>query len=1128
MNKILLSLIVLLTILFVPTKSNAQLVSVSNGFATWLQGNGYAGCLSGNMLDGSCPLVINATKINCSYANIQDLSGLEVFQNLDTLIANYSGLTTISYLPNTLTYLELEYNSINTISSFPNSLLLIGIQYNQLESIPSLPTMLKYFDCSYNHLTALPSLPNSITQLDASYNSISTIYSLPDSALGINLSNNQFQSIPTLPQNLINLDVSSNSLNSLPQLNNLPQLNKVVCSNNVLTNIPILPNTLTELYCDFNSITSLPTLSQNLISLECNNNYLTYLPSLENLQYLVCSNNNLSNGLPTLPSTLKSLLCENDSLHTLPALNSNLQVLYCSNNLLDSIPTIYNQLYDLRCMHNQLTTLPNLPTNLKYLDCSFNNINNLPNLPQNLYLFLIRNNPNIMCLPAIEKFIGYGPFSIENTGIICLPNYIEHSYSIPSIDTLPLCGIFSNPNGCEIAWNVAGQIHRDDNSDCVRQTSEPAIEQVKVQLILAGVVVQQVYSNFAGFYSFNTDLNEYEIKIDTTNLPFDIICPNTNSYIFNPFGPDTLDFSSNFALQCKPGFDLTSRYIVHYNGLFFPNQVANVYFSAGDLAQYYGVNCNTEGLAGTIKAWFSGPESFNTIPQGWTLNNDTLSLALNDISQLNIEDHYHLSFLTDTFPPAGSQFCLTINIQANGIDNNPINNTITHCFDVINSFDPNFKEVYPSTVEEAGLWHTYTIHFQNTGTAPAINILLKDTLDSQLNWASFEKLGSSHTLFTQVLENGIVHFNFPNIFLADSTSNEPESHGWVQYRIKTKDDLSGVQTIHNKASIYFDFNEPVVTNDAIIRLCSPTQLYQNILLCHGDSLKVGNTWFINEGEYSTAMSSIYGCDSTVNTTLQFRSIIENAYTQQICQGESIIIDGITYDSAGVFSRIYSSVHGCDSTVTMTLILGQPATSTQHYTLCEGDTLILNNQTFTSADNFTTTYNSSFGCDSIVTTDITLLPVDFDVYVNDPVLSVIQGMQFYQWINCATNEPIEGASSQVFIPTSNGSYKVNVLTINGCIKTSDCYTISTLGIIELSPSDIRLYPNPANEQITIVHPQVSGQIYITDLAGRMVGEQAISNGSSTLINTTYLSSGNYLVKFVSNKFQPITIRFSVIK
>jgi hypothetical protein len=213
---------------------------------------------------------------------------------------------------------------------------------------------------------------------------------------------------------------------------------------------------------------------------------------------------------------------------------------------------------------------------------------------------------------------------------------------------------------------------------------------------------------------------------------------------------------------------------------------------------------------------------------------------------------------------------------------------------------------------------------------------------------------------------------------------------------------------------------------------------------------------------------------------------------------------------------------------MNLIYSQQGTFTEYYSLCEGDTLMLNNQPYTTADNFVTTYSSSFGCDSIVTTDITLLPVDFDVYVNEPVLSVIQGMQFYQWINCATNEPVAGANAQVFVPTEIGSYKVNVLTINGCIRTSDCFTINTIGIKELSRSEIQLYPNPASEQFTLVHPQTSGSIYISDLAGRIVGEQAISTGTSSRVNTSDLAAGNYLVKFVSTTFQPITIRFSVIK
>ena len=111
-------------------------------------------------------------------------------------------------------------------------------------------------------------------------------------------------------------------------------------------------------------------------------------------------------------------------------------------------------------------------------------------------------------------------------------------------------------------------------------------------------------------------------------------------------------------------------------------------------------------------------------------------------------------------------------------------------------------------------WLTYTIHFQNTGTAAAQNIELRDTLDADLDLATFQVLAQSHGMQTFVTGNA-VRFSFPNINLPDSTTDEPNSHGYVQYRINTLPNLSLGTAVENTASIYFDFNAPVVTNTTV-------------------------------------------------------------------------------------------------------------------------------------------------------------------------------------------------------------------------------------------------------------------------------------------------------------------------
>ncbi|MCC6281979.1 MAG: VCBS repeat-containing protein [Saprospiraceae bacterium] len=136
---------------------------------------------------------------------------------------------------------------------------------------------------------------------------------------------------------------------------------------------------------------------------------------------------------------------------------------------------------------------------------------------------------------------------------------------------------------------------------------------------------------------------------------------------------------------------------------------------------------------------------------------------------------------------------------------------------VLCSFDPNDKLVNvatlpPNYTTDSSLL-TYTIRFQNTGNFTAFNIRVRDTLDAALDWNSFEPLAASHTYFVTVdTAAGLVQFDFPDIRLADSTSNEPESHGFVAFSIRLKPGLPPGSSTRNRAGIYFDVNAPVITN----------------------------------------------------------------------------------------------------------------------------------------------------------------------------------------------------------------------------------------------------------------------------------------------------------------------------
>jgi len=134
------------------------------------------------------------------------------------------------------------------------------------------------------------------------------------------------------------------------------------------------------------------------------------------------------------------------------------------------------------------------------------------------------------------------------------------------------------------------------------------------------------------------------------------------------------------------------------------------------------------------------------------------------------------------------------------------------------AYDPNDKQVFPEGYSEAHYIANdtileYLIRFQNTGNAPAIDVIIRDTLDQNLDITTFKLVVNSHSVFTTVdPTTREVEFYFQNIMLPDSVSNEPESHGLVSFTIRPEAGLPLLTELNNTAAIYFDNNPPIITN----------------------------------------------------------------------------------------------------------------------------------------------------------------------------------------------------------------------------------------------------------------------------------------------------------------------------
>jgi len=173
--------------------------------------------------------------------------------------------------------------------------------------------------------------------------------------------------------------------------------------------------------------------------------------------------------------------------------------------------------------------------------------------------------------------------------------------------------------------------------------------------------------------------------------------------------------------------------------------------------------------------------------------------------------------------------------------------------------------------------------------------------------------------------------------------------------------------------------------------------------------------------------------------------------------------------------------------------------------------------------YTVVIEDNHGCTiSVNETILNASPVDVSVTQADVTLTANATGANYQWVTCPDHVPVAGEINAAFYPVADGDYAVIVTNGAGCSDTSICYTVLGVGIEEIKPSNASIYPNPADNILTIVVPGFTDpvQIFIRDSGGRIIAQKMISTQLET-IDISELENGTYFI--ISDdpcKFSPL--------
>lgn len=407
------------------------------------------------------------------------------------------------------------------------------------------------------------------------------------------------------------------------------------------------------------------------------------------------------------------------------------------------------------------------------------------------YNFFSDAPENLQFICADDQNVDFYAAIITNLGLDCEVNSYCSFTPGGTFYTMTASNTFdSNNNGCDV--------------------TDITLPNLKFN-VTNGTQTGTFIVNQSGNYSIPVSSGTHTITPVLENPTYFNISPASATVTF----PDTTSpFSQNFCITPNginrdlevtiipinpsiPGFNANYK-IVYRN-------IGNVNIAMGTVGLDY--NDNTLDYVSSLP-------STEVLPVGnlyWTF------LNLQPFETRTIDVSFNLNSPTET-PALNSGDLLSFTASVNtsvGDDVNTSNNVITLPQIVVNSFDPNDKtclEGTSITPDMIGKYVHYMIRFENTGTFAAQNIVVKDMIDqSKFDISSLIPLNASHNFTTRIAGNK-VEFIFENINLPfDDASND----GYIVFKIKTVPTLVLGDSFSNSASIYFDYNFPIVTDPAV-------------------------------------------------------------------------------------------------------------------------------------------------------------------------------------------------------------------------------------------------------------------------------------------------------------------------
>jgi hypothetical protein len=248
-----------------------------------------------------------------------------------------------------------------------------------------------------------------------------------------------------------------------------------------------------------------------------------------------------------------------------------------------------------------------------------------------------------------------------------------------------------------------------------------------------------------------------------------------------------------------------------------------------------------------------------------------------------------------------------------------------------------------------------------------------------------------------------------------------------------------------------------ITLNLVVKPTSATTISDTI--CQGGTYTFNGIAETMAGAYLDTMMNANGCDSFITLNLVVNPTSATTINDTICQGGTYTFNGIAETLVGTYLDTMMNANGCDSFITLNLFIKPTSSAIINDTICQGDGYIFNGITQTMSGSYFDTLISANGCDSLVTLDlyVSALPIvianvnDAAICLGDTLLLTGSGAATYTWIS-PSETPTDNVAYVPMMSFSNSIYTVTGTSSAGCQSTSTIsITVSALPNFTIIPN-----------------------------------------------------------------------------